>query len=72
MAADYRRQTRTKTRHEYVLDSPATGKDIQQVIHHALNDMPADRRSFDDAYHVESHDEEIIVWWSEEKTEDVW
>lgn len=51
------------------MKSPATGRDIQEVIHHAFNDMPVERRGYDDAYHVEAYDDEIIIWWPEETTD---
>ena len=69
--ADIQRRTRTNIRHEYVIASPATAKDIGLAIHWATQAMPDERRGYDDAYFVEAYDEEVIVWWPEEQVEPV-
>jgi len=53
----------TTTRHEYAVPSPATAADMQQAIDLAMQEMPPERRRYDDAYTVEARFGEIVVWW---------
>lgn len=54
------------TRHEYVLRSGTVIGEFNKAVEWALNDMPEDRRRWDDALRIEARDDEIIIHWTEE------
>lgn len=57
------------TRHEYVLRSPAPWGEVGKAQAAASQDMKAAGKdpSYDDAAHIEARDDEVIVFWIEEK-----
>jgi len=61
------KRTVTTTRHEYIVPSPACVADIHKAIDWAFTDMPENRRLYDDACTVEARDEEIVIWWPDDK-----
>lgn len=66
-----RSRTVTVIRHELRIDSPATQKDVYDTILQASQHMKAEGRdaTYDDAIMVEARDDEIVVHWTEEKSE---
>lgn len=66
-----RKRTVTVIRHEYLIDSPATQRDLSDTIVQAAQNMEAAGRdpSYDDAITVEAHDDELCVCWVEEMEE---
>jgi hypothetical protein len=64
--ADYMKQTRTLIRHEYVLDTPSNGAELDKMLAGARKDCEQVRVVQDDTLHVEANDGEIIIWWQEE------
>lgn len=63
------RRTVTKHRHEYLIDSPATSRDMDELMFVVRKDMENAGRdiSYDDAFHVGSHDEQILAYWDEDE-----
>lgn len=69
MDVEYKRQRRTSSRVEIVVDvsKPLDAKNFEWVVYQLRNNwLPDDRRPYDDAYFVELSDDELIIWWPEE------
>jgi hypothetical protein len=62
-------RTKTTTRHEYVIPSPACWSDVKMAMHLAAKAREAAGLSndWDDVIRVESDDENVIVFWEETK-----
>lgn len=58
------KRVKTITRREWVLDTPATAKDLADTLFIAQNNMEAlgVDLSYDDCYHVTVGDDQIIVY----------
>lgn len=67
--ADATKRTVTTVRHEYVLPSPTYVGEMRKAIKWALSDKadggPED--TFDDALTVEARDDEVVIWWEEDR-----
>lgn len=61
-------RTVTTIRHEYVVPSPAAASDLLLATKMALDDMPEKRRAYDDAFTAEARDDEIVIWWPDERS----
>lgn len=63
------RRTVTKHRHEYLIDAPATCRDMDELMLVVRQDMKTAGRDirFDDAFHVEPHEEQILAYWDEDE-----
>jgi hypothetical protein len=59
----------TIVRHEYRMQSPATQKDIGLSMHWATQAMEKAglNADYDNAVMVEARDDQVIVYWIEEK-----
>ena len=68
---DVTKRTVTKKRHEYRIASPATVRDMRDLMHVVMQDMTAAGRdvSFDDAFHIESWDDELLAYWDEDSAD---
>ena len=69
MALNIVRRSKTIVRHEYVIKSPACQGDVYTALNMAQSARESrslDSRS-DDAIWIESRDDEVVVYWVEEK-----
>lgn len=59
----------SKIRHEYRISSPATSRDMYELMAMVDLDMKAAGRdtSYDDAFHVQARDDEILAYWDEDQ-----
>lgn len=66
--AAFTERTINITRHEYVLKSPAPWGEINKAMAVAAQHMEAAGKdpSYDNAAHIEAHDEEVVLYWIEE------
>lgn len=66
-------QERGTIRHEFRIPSPAIQRDLEDTIWHAVekwrsvNNYPRDKRPADDNIKIESSDDELCVYFIEEK-----
>lgn len=60
------KRTIATVRHEYVVPSPSARAEVEKAIALALQDMPENRRSYDDACMVEARDDEVVIWWEDD------
>lgn len=65
----FNERTVTVTRHEYVLKSPAPWGEVGKAIASANQAMEAAGKdpSYDDAAFIEARDDEVVLFWTEEK-----
>ena len=65
----FNERTVTITRHEYVLKSPAPRGEVDKAVAVANQAMEAVGKnpSYDDAAYIEARDDEVVVYWIEEK-----
>lgn len=63
------RRTVSKIRHEYYIPSPATNRDMTELTLTIRSDMEAAGRdvTFDNAFHVQSWDDQLLSYWDEDK-----
>jgi hypothetical protein len=68
--AAFNERTVQITRHEYVLKSPAPWGEVGKAQAAASQAMKAAGKdpSYDDAAHIEARDDEVVIFWIEEKT----
>lgn len=66
----FNERTVTITRHEYVLKSPAPWGEIIKAYNIAEQHMRSAGQdtSYDDAAHIQSRDDEVVIYWTEETT----
>lgn len=66
-----RKRTVTVIRHEYLIPSPATQRDVYDTIAQAAHGMEAAGKdpSYDDVIKVQAYDDELCIYWVEEVTE---
>ena len=59
----------TKKRHTYRISSPATARDIYELMLVIRQDIKAAGRddAYDDAFHIESWDDELRAYWDEDE-----
>ena len=63
------KQNVSKIRHEYRIASPATNRDMSELMLTIQSDMEAAGRDprFDNAFHIESWDDQLLAYWDEDK-----